>query len=276
MHIEFYKKNPRYAGILRDSDPRQFQSLPQLCGLQAFHGKYAEALSDAREPRSVILDVGCGVGQVVRVLSEAGFEAHGVEVSETNLAVAREHPGQFHIYDGRTLPFPDHAVDAVGAFNVIEHVENPVALLDEMTRVLHPGGRIVISSPNFLRVLGWRDYHPHMRSFRQKWRNAQMLYRHLQAYAADSQALIFEKMTPTQHEPFQPDEDAIVATNAVDLRQYLRTRGYEKIRVSCVDRPVPEWIEAVLDFTPLRFLILNSFIIAEKPQAPKLEATPSG
>lgn len=265
MPIEFYKKNRPYAELLRDADPRQFQSLPQVCASQAFHQKYERALRAAKTPPSVILDVGCGVGQVVRSLAEAGFQAHGVEVSETNLALAREHPGQFHAYDGCTLPFPDHAVDAVGAFNVLEHVEAPAALLDEMTRVLRPGGHIVISSPNFLRALGWRDYHSHMRGFRQKWRNAKTLLHHLKIYTTDPQALLFEKMTPIRRESFQCDDDAVIATNAVDFRQYLHTRNYEKIRVSCVDRPVPQWIEASLDFTPLRFLILNSFVTAEKP-----------
>jgi len=265
MHIDFYKKNQRYTEFLRDSDPRQFQSLPPLCASRSFHEKYDQALRVAKTPGSVILDVGCGVGQVVRSLTEAGFQAHGVEVSEANIVQARQHPGQFHAYDGDTLPFPDHAVDAVGAFNVLEHVENPVALLDEMTRVLRPGGRIVISSPNFLRVLGWRDYHPRMRGLLQKWRNAKTLYHHIRTYAVDPRALIFEKMTPIQRETFQSDDDAVIATNAVDFHQYLRTRDYNKIQVSCVDRPVPRWIEAAFDLTALRFFILNSFVTAEKP-----------
>lgn len=268
MHIDFYKKNQRYTKLLRDSDPRQFQSFPSLCASQAFHEKYEQALRRARTPGSVILDVGCGVGQVVRSLAEAGFQAHGVDVSETNLIHAREYPGQFHLYDGHTLPFPDHAVDAVGAFNVLEHIEDPVALLDEMDRVLRPGGCMVISSPNFFRVLGWRDYHPHMRGLLQKWRNAKDIYRHFKSYAADPKTLIFERMTPIQCEPFQCDDDAIVATNAADFRQYFRIRNYENISVSCVDRPMPKWIEAILDFTPLRFLILNSFVVAEKPKGP--------
>jgi 2-polyprenyl-3-methyl-5-hydroxy-6-metoxy-1,4-benzoquinol methylase len=262
MHLEFYKKNKRYAETLRDSDPRQFQALPQIYSTRSFYEKYEQALCGIRSADTIILDVGCGVGQVVRSLVEAGYKAHGVEVSETNLALAREHPGEFHLYDGSTLPFADHAV---GAFNVLEHVENPVALLDEMTRVLRPGGRIIISSPNFFRVLGWLDYHPHMRGFFQKLDNAKILLHHLKAYALDPKAVIFEKMTPIQRDPFQPDDDAIIATNAVDFCHYLETRNYEKIRVSCVDRPVPKWIEIILDLTPLRFVILNSFVLAKKP-----------
>jgi SAM-dependent methyltransferase len=261
MHLDFYRKNKRYAEALRDADPRHFQSLPQLSPARPFREKYERALQSAG-PK--ILDVGCGVGQVVRSLAEAGFAAHGVEVSEENLALAREHPGEFQLYDGRTLPFPAATMDAVGAFNVLEHVEDPAGLLDEMTRVLRPGGRIVISSPNFLRVLGWRDYHPRMQGLRQKWRNAGALLRHLKIYRTNPDEIIFEKMAPIQREDFQPDDDAIIATNAVDFRQYLKSRRYANIRVSCVDRPVPRWLETMLDLTPLRFVILNSFVMAEK------------
>lgn len=265
MHSNFYKQNARYAENLRQSDPRQFQTLPQLCASQSFYQKYESALREVKTTDPVILDVGCGVGQVVHSLTQAGCRARGVEVSEANLALARELPGEFHLYDGISLPFPDHAVDVVGAFNVLEHVEEPVRLLDEMTRVLRPGGQLVVSSPNFFRVLGWRDYHPQMRGFVQKWRNARTLLRHLKAYAADRQSIIFEKMAPIHREPFQPDDDAIAATNAIDFRRYLQTRNYEKIHVSCVDRPVPGWIEGILDFSPLRLVILNSFVTATKP-----------
>jgi SAM-dependent methyltransferase len=264
MHREFYQKNERYADRLRDSDPRHFQSLPQVCPARPFHEKYERALRAGSPPGSALLDVGCGVGQVVRSLAAAGFQARGVEISEPSLALAREQGGDFYLYDGTLLPFPDRTFAAVGACNVLEHVENPLGLLDEMTRVLRPGGRLVLSSPNFRRVFGWRDYHPQMRGVAQKWRNAKTILRHLRRYAADSRAVLLDPMPLINREPFQPDDDAIVATNPIDLSRCLATRAYQKIEVSCVDRPVPRWLEFLLDLTPLRYVILNSFITAEK------------
>ena len=264
MHLDFYRKNPAYARRLREDDPRHFQSLPQLGAPRSFREKYERALCRNQAPGAKILDVGCGVGQVVHSLFEAGFAAHGVEVSEENLAFARQYPGNFQLYNGHTLPFPDHAMDSIGSFNVLEHVENPIGLLDEITRVLRPGGRIVISSPNFLRVLGWRDYHPHMRGLAQKWRNARTILRHLKSYRSNPSDVVFETMPPIQRENFQPDDDAIIATSSIDLRRYLRSRHYTNIRVSCVDRPLPGWLEGLLDLTPLRYVILNSFVTADK------------
>jgi 2-polyprenyl-3-methyl-5-hydroxy-6-metoxy-1,4-benzoquinol methylase len=82
MHSDFYKKNRTYAERLRDRDPREFQSLPSVCSASSFHEKYIQALGAARIPESVIVDVGCGAGQVVRALTDAGLQGHGVDVSE--------------------------------------------------------------------------------------------------------------------------------------------------------------------------------------------------
>ena len=67
-HQETYRHNEAYAQVLAGWDA-------------AFYAKYADTLKPS-EPGARVLDVGCGVGQVVARLAEAGFEAHGVDVSE--------------------------------------------------------------------------------------------------------------------------------------------------------------------------------------------------
>ncbi len=264
MNVDFYKNNQGYSEKLRDSDPRKFQSAPVLCPNQSFYLKYARSLCQGLPQRAPILDVGCGVGQVVRDLTAWGFQAFGVDVSQTSIAMARQHSPTCQVYDGRKLPFNNRSFSAVGAFNVLEHVRDPVYFLDEMHRVLLPGGTMVVSSPNFFRVIGWRDYHPRMQGFAQKMRNLRTLWRHSNHYSRDPGAVVFEKLTPIIRDNPMPDDDAIVATNSIDIRQYFRMRKFRWIHVSCVDRPVPMILEAVLDATPLRFLMLNSFVIAQK------------
>jgi 2-polyprenyl-3-methyl-5-hydroxy-6-metoxy-1,4-benzoquinol methylase len=255
MKPEFYADNQRYAEGLRKNDPRRFQSLPRL-------GKYLRALAEGVATEGAILDVGCGVGQVVRALREQGFAARGIDVSHANVAEAGD--ADCTVYDGRTIPFSDATFASVGACNVLEHVEEPIRFLDEMARVLKSEGQMVVSSPNFLRVLGWRDYHPHMSGLRQKMRNLRTLLHHVQLYGQEHGFIHFEAMEPVFREEPQPDDDATVATNGVDLRQYFGTRGFTNVRVSCVDRPVPRFLEFVLDATPLRYLMLNAFVTARK------------
>lgn len=123
---------------------------------------------------------------------------------------------------------------------------------------------MIVSSPNFFRVIGLRDYHRNMRGASQKIQNLKTLWRHVREYSRNPETVVFEKMTPLVRATPMPDDDAIVATNAVDIRQYFRTRKFVRISVSCVDRPVPRLLEALLDATPFRFLILNSFLVAQK------------
>jgi SAM-dependent methyltransferase len=261
----FYKSNQGYSETLRDSDPRRHQSLPSLCSTQGFYDKYTRRLSAGCAAGSAVLDVGCGVGQAVRALTQQGLVAHGVDVSETSIELAREHSATCQVYDGRQLPFPDAMFQAVGAFNVLEHVEEPVAFLDEMGRVLKPGGRMIVSSPNFLRVLGWKDYHPRMRGLGQKWANLEAILARRRRYSADNTSIDFEKMTPIVRPEPMPDDDATVVTNSIDLHRYFHVRGYREIKVSCVDRPVPRLAELILDALPTRYLMLNSFVEATKP-----------
>ncbi|HVY70554.1 MAG TPA: methyltransferase domain-containing protein, partial [Verrucomicrobiae bacterium] len=137
-HQETYRHNEAYAQFLAGWDA-------------GFYAKYADTLRPAR-PGARVLDVGCGVGQVVGRLAQAGFEAYGVDVSEPNITRAREFSDRCQLYDGKRLPFPDMHFASVGALNVLEHVEEPEAFIPELVRVTEIGGRVVISSPNFFRV----------------------------------------------------------------------------------------------------------------------------
>ena len=256
MKPDFTQATGGYAEGLR-RDPRRFQSLPALCAGESFYGKYVRALGDGVAPGEPILDVGCGAGQVVEALRGAGFSAAGVDVAPPPIEGCLG-------YDGRVLPFPEGCFSAVGAFNVLEHVEEPVAFLDEMARVLKTGGRMVVSSPNFLRVLGWRDYHPRMAGFRRKLRNLRTLLEHAQLYRQERGMIHFEPMEPVWREEPRPDDDATVATSAFDLRRYFVLRGFVGVRVSCVDRPLPRALEWLLDATPLRYVMLNAFVTARK------------
>ncbi len=249
-HQETYRHNEAYAEFLDHWDP-------------GFYAKYADTLRPARAGGRV-LDVGCGAGQVVGRLAEAGFEAHGVDVSEPNIERARNRSPHCRLYDGRRLPYPDGYFASVGALNVLEHVEEPEAFLPELARVAEAGGRVVVSSPNFFRVLGFRDYHHRMRGLGNKWRNAARLLAKRRMMRRAPGEVRFDRMTPVVKEPFTPDDDAIVATNALEMRFFLERAGCRVERVECTDRYVAPVLDRLLNATPLRYAMFNAFLVARK------------
>ncbi|MDH7503463.1 MAG: class I SAM-dependent methyltransferase [Verrucomicrobiota bacterium] len=249
-HQETYLHNEAYAEYLAGWDA-------------AFYSKYADSLRPAK-PGGRVLDVGCGVGQVVQTLKQAGCDVCGVDVSEPSIQRARSAGLNCSVYDGRHLPYPDAHFDSVGAFNVLEHVEKPEAFLVELVRVAKPGGKVVVSSPNFLRAIGWRDYHPHMRGLRNKWRNFRRLLAKRSQMQREPDKVRFDRMEPIIKEPFTPDDDAIVVTNSLEIAFFLKRAGCVIDRVECTDRHVHKAIDFLLNLTPLRYLMFNAFVVAHR------------
>jgi SAM-dependent methyltransferase len=249
-HQETYHQNENYAQFLSGQD-------------SAFFAKYADALKTG-EQGARVLDVGCGVGQVVARLQTAGFEAHGVDVSQPNIARARQVTERCQVYDGKKLPYPDQYFASAGALNVLEHVEEPEAFIQELVRVVKIGGRVVLSSPNFFRVLGFRDYHPRMRGIGQKLKNWKRLQEKRAVMKNNPENARFDRMTPIVKEPFTADDDAIVATNPLEMQFFLERAGCIVERVSCTDRYVAAPVELLLNLTLTRYLMFNAFVVARR------------
>lgn len=249
-HQESYKQNEAYADFLAGWDSN-------------FYAKYADTLKPDRTGARV-LDVGCGVGQVVGRLTQAGYDAYGADVSEPNVQRARKVCPNCQIYDGKRLPFPDKHFASVGAFNVLEHVEEPEAFIAELVRVAEPGGKIVMSSPNFFRVFGFRDYHPKMRGIGSKWKNWRRLREKRRLMRERPNDVRFDHMQPIVKQPFTPDDDAIVATNGFEIEFFLRRNGCEIQQIQCTDRYVAKPLEIALNATPLRYYMFNAFVVARR------------
>jgi SAM-dependent methyltransferase len=167
------------------------------------------------------------------------------------------------LYDGKRLPFPDGHFASSGALNVLEHVEEPEAFIGELVRVVEPGGRIVLSSPNFLRVLGF-GYHPRMKGLANKWANWRTIRAKRRQIRIDPESVRFERMTPIVKTPFEPDDDAIIATNPIEMRFFLERCGCEVEQVLCTDRYVAKPIDLLLNASSLRYLMFNAFLVARR------------
>jgi SAM-dependent methyltransferase len=118
-------------------------------------------------PGGRILDVGAGSGIFVARLRALGWDAVGVEPDPTAAAGARSrHGGDVRTGTLEEQRLPDGSFDAVHLSHVLEHVHEPGALLRECRRVLRPGGRLVVLTPNAeslghrLQGRGWRGLEP--------------------------------------------------------------------------------------------------------------------
>jgi ubiquinone/menaquinone biosynthesis C-methylase UbiE/uncharacterized protein YbaR (Trm112 family) len=101
-----------------------------------------------------VLEVGCGSGGLVTAMAGAGASIVGVDIAMRWLVVARQRLADRRLQaplvaaSAEALPWPDKTFDTVVADSVIEHLDNPATALSECARVLRPGGRLVLWSPN--------------------------------------------------------------------------------------------------------------------------------
>jgi SAM-dependent methyltransferase len=118
---------------------------------------------EMKEPRPRILDVGCGTGANLQMLSQFGA-AEGVDVSSDALDFCRSR-GLTRVKQGAAehLPFADAAFDLVTGLDVVEHLDDDIAGLREMRRVLGPDGRVVLFVPAFMFLWGVQDDISHHR-----------------------------------------------------------------------------------------------------------------
>ncbi len=103
-----------------------------------------------------LLDVGCNVGAHANFAAQQGLAVIGFDIDPTALAHARfllrweRAPRALVVRASaeRQLPFADASFDRVLAFDVIEHLDDPAAFLDQIDRVLTPDGLLLLTAPN--------------------------------------------------------------------------------------------------------------------------------
>lgn len=94
-----------------------------------------------------LLDLGCGTGQALEAFAAGGFELFGVEPSSFAARRARETTGAaVHVGDLASAAYPPRHFDAITAFDVIEHLSQPMTTLRQMRQILRPGGVLVVET----------------------------------------------------------------------------------------------------------------------------------
>lgn len=131
---------------------------------------YAVAVTLPHLPKGAkVLDLGCGFGSFVHLAREAGLDAVGIELASFEVAFARARLSRLrpdddpaHVFregDAREIGLDIGPFDAVTLWNVLEHIEDARALLEDVDRILSPGGQILIVCPNYAASRDEAHYH---------------------------------------------------------------------------------------------------------------------
>jgi 2-polyprenyl-3-methyl-5-hydroxy-6-metoxy-1,4-benzoquinol methylase len=117
----------------------------------------------ALAPRATVLDLGCGAGCVTAELARAGYDVTGLDGHPALLEVAsRRAPGvSFVCHDLRTGPpsLPGAPYDVVSLFDVIEHLDEPIRILETAVALAKPGGLVVGTVPALMLLWSGIDEH---------------------------------------------------------------------------------------------------------------------
>ena len=107
-----------------------------------------------------VIDVGGGAGYFTSAFRARGASCYLFEPDQTELVAAGEPPAGAVQADGYWLPVGDGSADVCFSSNVLEHVADPVGLIDEMIRVTRPGGVIYLSFTNWYSPWGGHEMSP--------------------------------------------------------------------------------------------------------------------
>jgi 2-polyprenyl-3-methyl-5-hydroxy-6-metoxy-1,4-benzoquinol methylase len=103
-----------------------------------------------------LLEIGTGAGFFLKAAANAGWDAHGLELSSEAAAYARDTLGlDVRQTPAEEMPFAAGSFDAAAMFEVIEHLRDPMAVLRAARRAVRPGGVLVLSTPNLHSVSRW-------------------------------------------------------------------------------------------------------------------------
>jgi SAM-dependent methyltransferase len=129
LAVEHWDKTPLYL-----SEAERYSTYPWLYDAAEFNDHKGER----------VLEIGCGTGCDLLQFAKHGAHASGIDITPEHIRLARERVGgQAEVCNGSatTIPFPDNSFDYVYSHGVLHHLDEPKRAVDEIFRVLRPGGR---------------------------------------------------------------------------------------------------------------------------------------
>jgi len=119
--------------------------------MKIFSRRHRDLLHHARGRR--LLEIGCAYGFLLDYLARRGWDVQGIEISPLSSAYARDELG-LHVHTGslESADLEEHSFDVILLLDVLEHLHRPFDTLRHISRLLSPGGILVVQCP-------WELYH---------------------------------------------------------------------------------------------------------------------
>ena len=142
--LEITKHPVGSRGFFEDLDQYHFEKLHHLLRLVDFNGYRGKA----------VLEVGCGAAVDLARFAKGGAVCTGVDLANSAIDLAKANFAQqgltadLRVANGEALPFPDNSFDYVYAHGVVQYTADPQRLVDEVRRVLKPGGEALFQVYN--------------------------------------------------------------------------------------------------------------------------------
>lgn len=217
-----------------------------------------EALRDALKDRGgqTFLDVGCGGGDLSKLLCDAGLTGVGVDFSERAIEIARKtldpyiQKGQYRLQFGdvHDLPADFTKVDLAISYMVMEHVEDDVGFIRKIAQYVKPGGNIILAVP------GRRD----------RWSLEDDTVGHLRRYDREDLDAVMRKANLGQVSVWSIGVPTINMLFNISLRMVVRSGEAAKVRQSQREQTetsgirdipwktvFPSWVKIILNRTTL-------------------------
>lgn len=183
-----------------------------------------------------LLDVGCGNGEFINYMKRNGWQTVGIDFDKEAVNAAKSRNLDVKSGNLNEQKFPANNFDAITIAHVIEHIYDPVELLKECFRILKPGGKLVIATPNN-ESLGHRY-------FKENWRGLEPP-RHIHVFSTNSLIRVIYKSGFTKFKCFTTSRiSRFIYRSSKDIRNG-NGEGEKVTRTTKIKArlfSLPEWI----------------------------------
>ena len=242
-HVPGYDRYKRYARVIT----RQRNPLKYLASQEDVYWAIREYFRDPRATQGRTLEIGSGLGYLTFALARSGIHVTGLDISPPAVETATRRFGRlFRCADVGTLAqTEEETYDTIVMTEVLEHVSEPVELVESCLKLLRPQGRVLITTPNksfFAPEARWRTDSPPVHLW---WFSELSFEKLAQRLHLSVEYIDFVGYNKKQY-PIAPplradvlppvfDENGTLIWHENRLKSFLRTTGlmYPAFRLAC-------------------------------------------